>query len=160
MSSLYPCADAASANNLMLVHRLLDDGLERKVPRPAHNGSRSGRQGPGPDCHQKHAVQVSRESEKSRLQREGVPHSGVRGGWGGGQRAAGYVNVSYQDIFGQTAVHMAALHGNVDMLELLLLHGADVHVHNYFNYSALDYCLWSGPALRSHQIRPARAPRR
>ena len=70
------------------------------------------------------------------------------------------MNVSYQDIFGQTAVHMAALHGNVDMLELLLLHGADVRVHNYFNYSALDYCLWSGPALRSHQIRPARGPRR
>ena len=53
------------------------------------------------------------------------------------------VDANYQDIFGQTALHMAALHGNVGVVEALLARGADPALANGFNYTALDYCLWS-----------------
>lgn len=47
---------------------------------------------------------------------------------------------------GQTAVHVAAFHGQIHNLELLLDHGASVHLRDDFGHTALYYAM-----LNDHQ---------
>ena len=56
-------------------------------------------------------------------------------------------NASYQNQQGETALHHAALYGNVEVVKLLLEAGADVNVPNFCNYTAMDYNYWSAYGL-------------
>lgn len=54
------------------------------------------------------------------------------------------LNVNFQDASGMSALHQAALSGNVDIMRLLLDHGAVVDIADSKNMRPLHYGSWQG----------------
>ena len=51
------------------------------------------------------------------------------------------LDLDYQNIDGMTALMLAARHGNVEAVELLLQHGASMTIKNYRNETAYDIAM-------------------
>lgn len=64
------------------------------------------------------------------------------------------IDLEYQNIDGNTALMLAARYGNVEAVELLLMHGAQADIKNYKNETAYDIAMARGNKETAVRIRP------
>ena len=51
------------------------------------------------------------------------------------------ININHQDSYGLTALHYAATHDRLDLIETLINNGANILIKDNQNKSALDYAI-------------------
>lgn len=65
-------------------------------------------------------------------------------------------NVNVRNVQGWTPLHIAAISGDITLVELLLRHGADIHAESYVGATALDHAMTSGQRQDLVQLLQAR----
>lgn len=65
-------------------------------------------------------------------------------------------DVNVRNVQGWTPLHIAAISGDITLVELLLRHGADIHAESYVGATALDHAMTSGQRQDMIQLLQAR----
>ncbi|XP_021374947.1 caskin-2-like [Mizuhopecten yessoensis] len=66
--------------------------------------------------------------------------------------------INYQDSDGMSALHQAALVGNLDMMQLLLENGSSVSIQDNKGMLALHYAAWQGKSEPVHMLLQWQSP--